>query len=87
MHSYSMGGADAETSPQEVSQSLQNTLVMMQANKEKDTGVDGLTTPPGNKNKRNLLLFLPIIHFLTYQNTHKHFKKGDCREQIDRLLL
>lgn len=56
MHRYGKGGDSAETSLQEVSQSLQSTLVMMRANKEKDT------------NKNIQLLLLPIIHFLAAQN-------------------
>lgn len=37
MQRYGMGGASAETSPQEVSQSLQSTRAMVRANKVKDT--------------------------------------------------
>lgn len=61
MHRYGKGGDSAETNLQEVSQSLQSTLVM-RANKEKDA------------NKNIQLRLLPIIHFLAAQNTHEHFK-------------
>lgn len=72
MHRYGKGGDSAETNLQEVSQSLQSTLVMMRANKEKDA----------NKNIR--LRLLPIVHFLAAQNTHKHFKG---LQRTDQCLL
>lgn len=37
MQQYGMGGTSAETSPQEASQSLQRTVVMVWAIKVKDT--------------------------------------------------
>lgn len=85
-----MGGASAETSLQEASQSLQSTVVMVWANKVKDT--ENVTRPvihsfslsPASFNKSNhfLLPFAIQLLLLCSSNCTDSDAQEDCSGQV-----
>lgn len=91
MQRYGMGGARTETSPQEVSQSLQSAVVMVWANKVKDIGVNHgprhyISFSLASPDKSNHFLLPSAIHFLLYTSKRTEGERDtseDCSDQIE----